>query len=119
MRRPPPSVLVIGALFVALGCLDLARGGAPLVGSTGRLAADDWLVLLIGVAALVGAVFLIRGHNWARWLLVAWMALHVAISVGDLRRLAAHAVIFGFLAFVLFRGRAAAHFRRASAAGPT
>ena len=119
MRRPPASVFIIGALFVALGCLDLYRGGAPLLGSAGRLAGDDWLVLLIGVAALVGAVFLIRGHNWARWLLVAWMALHVAISVGDLLRLAAHGVIFGLLAFVLFRGRAAAHFRRHPAVEPT
>ena len=118
MRKPPPAVLVIGALFVALGCLDLYRGVAPLWRDAGRLAGDDWLVLAIGVAALVGGVFLVAGHNWARWLLVAWMALHVAISVGDPLRLVGHAVIFGLLTFLLFRGRAGEHFRRGPAAAP-
>jgi hypothetical protein len=118
MRRPPWSVLTVGALFIALGCLDLYRGGAPLVRGGGRLAGDDGLVLLIGVAALVGAVFLIRGHNWARWLLVAWMALHVAISVDNPLQFMVHGVIFGLLALVLFQGQAAAYFRRGAATEP-
>jgi hypothetical protein len=113
MHKPPLSVLLIGVLFVTLGCLDLYRGLAPLWHGATRLAGDDWLVLIIGVAALVGGVLLILGHNWARWLLVAWMALHVVISVWHPLQLVMHAVIFGLLTFVLFRGRAAEYFRRA------
>ncbi len=109
-RRRPWTVLLIGALFLALGCLDLYRSGAPLVG-TGRLASDDLLVGLIGVAALVGAGFLLAGRNWARWLLVAWMALHVVISWPDVGKLLGHVLIFGGLIILLFRPAANAYFR--------
>ena len=111
MRKPIPSILVVGIIFLALGVLDVWRGVAPLVGAPGRLAGDDVLVLAIGVAALIGGMFVLRGHNWARWLLAAWMALHVAISVGKPTALVAHLVIFGFIAFLLFRPPAATHFR--------
>ena len=111
-RRSIVSVVAVGVLFLALGVLDVYRGLAPLFGSarSPRLAGDDVLVLAIGVAALVGGTYVIRGHNWARWLLAAWMALHVAISVGQPAQLGAHLVIFGVVAFLLFRQRAAAHF---------
>ena len=38
-------------------------------------------ITVIGVAAVVAGVFMLRGRNWARWLALAWMASHVAISV--------------------------------------
>jgi hypothetical protein len=37
--------------------------------------------------------------------------LHVAISAGHLGQLVGHVVIFGCIAFILFRRRAEAHFR--------
>ena len=112
MRKPITSILVVGVLFLALGVLDVWRGVAPLFNSGGhpRLARDDILVLAIGVAALIGGTFALRGRNWARWLLAAWMAFHVAISVGKPTELVAHMVIFGFIAFLLFRPPASAHF---------
>lgn len=112
-RRPIPSVVAVGVLFLALGVLDLYRGIAPLFGSAAgfHLAGDDMLVLAIGVAALVGGAYVIRCRNWARWLLAAWMALHVAISAGQPAKLVAHLVIFGFVAFLLFRPQASACFR--------
>ena len=112
MRKTIPSILVVGVLFLALGVLDLWRGIAPLLGAgaQARLAGDDVLVLAIGVAALIGGTFVLRGRNWARWLLAAWMALHVAISIGKPTALVAHLVIFGFIAFLLFRPPASAHF---------
>jgi hypothetical protein len=110
MRKPIPSILVVGVLFLALGVLDVWRGVAPLAGS-GRLAGDDVLVLAIGVAALVGGSYVLRGRNWARWLLAGWMALHVVISAGKPAQLGAHLAIFGGVAFLLFRSRASAWFR--------
>lgn len=111
-RRPIPSVAAVGVLFLALGVLDVYRGIAPMFGSApgAHLAGDDVLVLAIGVAALVGGAFVLRCRNWARWLLAGWMALHVAISAGRPAELGAHLVIFGFVAFLLFRPRAAACF---------
>ncbi|HET6568084.1 MAG TPA: hypothetical protein VFG50_08970 [Rhodothermales bacterium] len=121
MRRLPPSVFVIGALFLALGVLDVYRGLAPLFRGAGpvRLAGDDTLVLAIGIAALLSATFLFRARNWARWLLVAWMGLHVALSVLHPAELLAHLVIFGLMLYVLFRPPAAAFFRRPTAEGPS
>jgi hypothetical protein len=112
MRKTMPSVIAVGVLFIALGVLDVSRGVAPLFGParTPRLAGDDLLVLAIGVAALVGGAAVLRRQRWARWLLAAWMALHVAISAGQPTELVAHLVIFGGVAVLLFRRRAAAHF---------
>jgi hypothetical protein len=112
MRKTIPSILGVGVLFLALGVLDVWRGVAPLFGAgQARLAGDDLLVLAIGVAALIGGTFVLRGQNWARWLLAAWMAFHVAISIGKPFAFVAHLVIFGFIAFMLFRQPASAHFR--------
>jgi hypothetical protein len=106
------SVRVVGALFLVLGALDLWRGLAPLFASRPHwhMATDDVEVLAIGIAAIVGGIYVLRGANWARWLLAAWMALHVAISIGQPTALIAHLVIFGFVAWLLFRSGASPHF---------
>ncbi len=111
MRRPPLSIAIIGAIFLALAALDLYRGLAPLFHG-GRFAGDDAIVLGIAVAAAVGGVFLLYGHDWARWLLAAWMALHVLISIDSPRQLLGHIVIFGLIAFFLFRPAVREFFRR-------
>ena len=110
------SVLVVGVVFLVLGSLDLSQGVAPLFASAPRwhMASDDVQVLAIGIAALVSGIYVIRGANWARWLLAAWMALHVAISVGQPTAFIAHLVIFGFIAYLLFRPGASAHFGAAA-----
>lgn len=120
-RTPVRSVVAVGVLFIALGVLDLYRGLAPLLDSAGpgRLATDDMQVLAIGIAALVGATGVLRGYDWARWLLAAWMALHVVISVGQPAPLIAHLVIFGGLAYLLFRPAAAMHFDARRPVRPT
>jgi len=107
------SVIVVGMIFLALGVLDIARGLAPLIASAPHwhMATDDVEVLLIGVAAILGGIYVIRGRNWARWLLAVWMAFHVAISIGQPTKLVAHLAIFGFIAFLLFRPRASGYFR--------
>ena len=112
VRTPRRSVLAVGVLFLVLGALDVYRGLAPLLASAPRwrMATDDVEVLAIGIAAIVGGVYVLRGANWARWLLAAWMALHVAISIGQPTVLLAHVAIFGFVAYLLFRPGASTHF---------
>lgn len=111
-RTPRLSVLAVGVLFLVLGALDVYRGIAPLLASAPRwhMATDDAGVLAIGIAAIVGAIYVLRGANWARWLLAVWMALHVAISIEEPSALLAHVVIFGFVAYLLFNARASTHF---------
>ena len=114
-RRQIRSVLVVGVIFLVLASLDIWRGVAPLFASAPHwhMASDDVEELAIGIAALVGGIGVIRGANWARWLLAAWMALHVAISVGQPTALVAHLVIFGSIAYLLFRSGASPHFAAA------
>jgi hypothetical protein len=116
VRTPRRSVLAVGVLFIVLGALDVYRGLAPLLASAPRwhMATDDVEVLAIGIAAIVGGSYVLRGANWARWLLAAWMAMHVAISIGQPSALLAHVVIFGFVAYLLFRPGASTHFAVAS-----
>jgi hypothetical protein len=111
-RTTQRSVIAVGVLFLVLGALDLYRGVAPLLASAPRwqMGGDDVMVLAIGVAAIVGGIYVMRGANWARWLLAVWMALHVAISIGEPRALLGHVVIFGFVAYLLFNSRASVHF---------
>jgi hypothetical protein len=113
-RRRPTSMIVVAVIFLALGVLDIARGLAPLFASAPhwRMAADDVEVLAIGIAAIVGGVYLLKGRTWARWLLAVWMAFHVAISIGQPRQLVAHLIIFGCIAFLLFRPGTSAYFTR-------
>jgi hypothetical protein len=101
------SVLVVGVIFLAIGVLDITRGLAPLFAAAPHwhMAADDVEVLLTGIVAIVGAVYVMRGRNWARWLLAVWMAFHVVISIGEPRKFVVHLLIFGFIAYLLFRPR--------------
>ena len=115
MRNSILSIRAVGALFIAVGVYDVYKGMAPQLEPHHRMAGDDAIVLAIGVAALAGGVAVLRGRTWGRWLLAAWMALHAAISAARPTELAAHLVIFGLVAFLLFRPGASAHFaRRAS-----
>jgi hypothetical protein len=108
------SVIAVAVIFLALGVLDIARGLAPLFASAPHwhMAADDVEVLAIGIAAIVGGVYVLKGRNWARWLLAVWMAFHVAISIGQPSALIAHLVIFGCIAVLLFRPAASPYFTR-------
>jgi hypothetical protein len=56
---------------------------------------------------------MLRGHNWARWLAVAWMAFHVAISFPEISKLAIHSLLLVAIAWLLFRSDARAWFRSA------
>ena len=62
----------------------------------GRVAGDGRVQLKRVVTELVGllaGIFMLRGHNWARWLAVAWMAFHVAISFPEISKLAIHSLL--------------------------
>ena len=64
--------------------------------------ASVWIELT-ELLAIVSGAFMLRGHNWARWLALVWMAFHVAISFPVYRQMAIHLTIFVGIAWVLFR----------------
>lgn len=115
---PPPKarpvfIVAIAVVFIATGLADIWLGVAPLTRGTPHPRGEDLAVLSIGIAALTGGICLFQGRNWARWLLTAWMALHVALSIRDPYALLVHLVIFALLLAGLFHPAAAKYFRRA------
>ena len=101
------------------GCIALLSALLPLTGmNTAQLIAEfkqHWMVHLSRLAAIVSGLFMLRGHNWARWLLAAWIAFHIVLSaVHSWLQLLIHVLIFSVILFFLFRPRASEYFAGSS-----
>jgi hypothetical protein len=68
---------------------------------------------------VLGALFMLYGFNWARWLLVVWMAFHLVIgALHSPFQLLTHTLIFAVVLYFLFRPPASAYFRGTRAEPP-
>ncbi|HVP48786.1 MAG TPA: hypothetical protein VMT32_19470 [Bryobacteraceae bacterium] len=108
MKRPIP-ILILGILFMATGLTGLVYHlhGDPLNRET-------LVVSLVRLLAVIGGIFLLLGKNWARWLVVAWMGFHVAISaLHSWWQVAAHAVLLVVISYFLFTRPDSDYFRQA------
>jgi hypothetical protein len=115
----PRSVTIIAWIFIAVGAAGLLKDWWPLLTPNAahqlsKLLSEGWSDLgpawttrFLGV---VGGAWLLRGENWARWLLVAWMVFHIALSLGNWLELFMHCLIFLPIMYVLFRTSAARFF---------
>ena len=125
MRRPF-SITLIAWLFIAVGVAGLFNDLWPLFTSSApqhlaRLKADGladlgpaWTLRLL---AVLGGAALLRGRNWARWLMAGWMAVHVGISLFHAGvEVLVHTAIFLPISYFLFRPATTAWFHRANAA---
>jgi uncharacterized membrane protein len=74
MKRPF-TITFLGSLFIVVGLISTIYhlSTSPL---------DYWMVpvSLVGITAIVGGIFLIKGRDWARWLMLSWLAFHVFVS---------------------------------------
>ncbi len=111
MNKRPISVTIIAGLYLLVGTAGFVGHLIPILKSH-ALHSDDALVEITEVVAVVCGVFLLRGHNWARWLTVAWMAFHVALSYGSVQKLVVHCLFLVLIAYFLFRADARTYFQR-------
>jgi hypothetical protein len=115
MKERPLSITIVGWFFMIFGSIALISGLLPLAGAnTSQLVAEikkHWMVHLSHVAAVVSGLFMLRGHNWARWLLVAWLVFHIVVGAlhGWLQFLS-HVLILSVFLFLLFRRNASEYF---------
>jgi hypothetical protein len=73
---------------------------------------DDFLPDLLELILMIAGVFILRGRDWARWLAVAWIAVHIALSFyNSLREVAVHTLILLIFVGILFCPPARAWFR--------
>jgi len=117
----PRSITIIAWFFVAAGALALLNDLWPLVtsGAAAQLAklksdglADLGPAWATRLLAIVGGIWLLRGRNWARWLLVLWMLFHIGMSAFDSwEKLVFHCVLFLPIFYFLFRSTADHYFR--------
>jgi hypothetical protein len=116
VSKRPRSVTAIAALFIVAGAAGLVYHAGEF-DTQHPLAGDFLWVSVVRLLAIVGGVFLLLGHAWARWLLLAWMGFHVVLSLWHTPvELALHALLLALVAWVLFRPAAAAFFRGATIA---
>lgn len=109
-RKIPVSVIAIACLYLAVGV-----GGFILHFRELRAPDGVWIEVTESLAIVCGA-FLLRAQNWARWLAIAWMVFHVAISFPVLREIAVHSAFLVLIVWCLFRADAARYFGGADAA---
>ncbi len=120
MRRPA-VITVVGWLFIVVGTTGLVRDFWPLftpdvAEQIAKLKADGladlgpaWTSSLL---AIIGGAGLLRGHNWARWLLLAWMVFHIGLSlVHSWSSLLMHTAIFAPITYLLFRHGSQSYFK--------
>lgn len=110
MRKRPLSITLIGWIFVAAGLIGLVY--ASKFKAERPFDSDFLWVSFVRLLAVVCGAFVLRGSNWARWLLVVWLGYHVGLSVVHTPfELAVHSLLFAGLLFFLFRGPASAYFQ--------
>ena len=100
--------------ITVLGCLFILAGSAGLVYHLTDRPLEKGIVLisLVRLLAVIGGVFLLLGHSWARWLLLAWLAFHVGISAfRSLPDTLAHLVLLIVVAYFLLTPPSATYFR--------
>lgn len=105
MQRPR-SITIISWIFIIFGSIALLSGVVR-----GGDIKSHWYVHLSRFLQIIAGVFMLYGHNWARWLLVAWIAFHIVVGAmnGPLQLLL-HVAIFSVILFFVFRRQASAYF---------
>jgi hypothetical protein len=106
--KRPISVTIIACVYLAVGTLALVYHFRELL----SLQRDSVSIELTEFLAVVSGAFMLRGHNWARWLALAWIAFHVILSIVESDHgLAIHGLLAVVIAWILFRPEAARYFR--------
>lgn len=112
MKKRPLPVTILSWVLIATGVGGLTLSGVDMRAQHTVGHGLIWIALVRLLAVVAGA-FMLRGWNWARWLAIAWIAFHVAISGFDsLQALIIHSLLLVVFAYFLFRAQARQYFRQ-------
>jgi hypothetical protein len=107
-NKRPVTIWVLSCLYIAVGAIGFAYHLRELM----ALQPDSVWIELTELLAILAGAFMLRGSNWARWLALAWMAFHVAISFPAFRQVMIHSLFFAVIAWLLFRPDVWRYFRQ-------
>jgi hypothetical protein len=111
MRQRPATVTVLSWLYIVMGTVGFIYHAREL-GRNGLLHADVLLIEGLRVLAIVAGFFMLKGQNWARWLAIVWIALHVVASFyNSWQQAAMHPLFLAVIWFLLTRSAANVFFR--------
>ena len=106
----PRTLTIISWLFIIFGSIALLSGVLPF-----RDLMSHWYVHLSRILMIVAGVFMLKGQNWARWLLAGWIAFHIVISaLHSTLILLMHVVIFSVILYFVFRRQSSVYFAERS-----
>ena len=77
VKQRPLSITLISFLFIIAGAVGIIYHASELKDVA---TPEVSLVLFVRLLAIIGGIFTLRGANWARWLLLAWIIYHVILS---------------------------------------
>lgn len=110
-KNRPYEVTVMGWLFVAVGVFAFGYH-LTQAGTFRPLPLDLLVIFAVELLAVVCGLYILRGHNWARWLAAAWLAAHLVGMIFHSRQaLLVHAVLLALVVYALFRPESSAYFR--------
>ena len=112
-RKCPTSITILGWLYILVGVLGTAahyedfRMHKPIV--------NEFVgITVLGAAAVVAGILMLKGCGWARWLALVWIASHVVISAfHPLHELIIHCALLVLFSYLLFRRAAREYFSAA------
>jgi hypothetical protein len=111
MKQRPMTVTILSWLYIAMGAVGFLYHLREL-GQNSLFHSDALLIEAIRILAIVAGFFMLRGQNWARWLAIAWIALHVVVSIfNSWQQVLMHAIFLAIIAFLLIRPAANEFFR--------
>jgi len=108
--KRPLAVTIIGVVYILAGV-------SGLIYHATEWKAQPFHYEIIGISfvrvlGIAAGIYTLRGANWARWLALAWMAFHVAISyLNGWDKVAMHAVFLALIGFFLLRRQSAEFFQ--------
>jgi hypothetical protein len=109
-NKRPLSVTILAWVYIAVGTVGLVYHFTEFQARHAFQFDAVWVELTEFLAILCGA-FMLRGHNWARWVALAWMAFHVVLSFHAFSQFFIHCLFFAVISWLLFRPPAARYFR--------
>ena len=110
MLKRPLQVTLISILYIFTGAAGLVHHSLEIKGKPFEY--YGILALAISLLAILAGACMFLRKNWARWLAIVWISVHVVISFFHTRQeMLMHAVLLVLFAYLLFRPECNAYFR--------
>jgi len=123
MKKRPISITILASVYLVVGTVGFAVHLREILARQ-AFQYDDALIELTELIAIVCGVFMLQGRNWGRWLALAWIGGHVAISFfssphffSALQKVAIHGLFLALIAYFLFRPNARSYFQHQEVVG--